>query len=84
MSLAEPQLVEQGKYIDIWLTEKKEKTLVYDILTKSSNIWLGQIRWYAKWRQYCFFPEKDTLFSRGCLCDISNFILKLTDERRTG
>lgn len=82
MSLMQPQLVEQGRYIDFWLTEKKEKTSVYDILTKTSNNWLGEIRWFARWRQYCFFPATDTLFSRGCLCDIANFILKLTNERR--
>ena len=35
---------------------------------------IGVIRWYPQWRQYCFFPTEGTVYSKGCLKDIANFI----------
>jgi len=35
---------------------------------------LGEIKWCSAWRQFCFYPESDCLFSAGCLNDIVFFI----------
>lgn len=43
---------------------------------------LGQVHWYGAWRQYCYFPSENTVFSAGCLKDITDFIKWLMDERR--
>ena len=43
---------------------------------------LGQIKWYGKWRQFCFYPSGDTIFNRACLKDIDAEIEKLMAERR--
>lgn len=44
---------------------------------------LGIIKWYAPWRQYCFFPDSGCVFSKGCLNDIENFIQELMDKRQS-
>lgn len=50
------------------------KTSIWRVLNKSTQTSLGEIRWYASWRQYTFMPTQGTIFSAGCLNDIENFI----------
>ena len=49
----------------------------------SRNEALGGVQWYGPWRQYCFFPEIDTVFNIGCLNDINHFIGQLASQRHT-
>lgn len=75
------------KYLEFKLSEIKPKTLVYKVLSKSSDFLLGIIKWYSRWRQYCFFPTEETIFNTGCLLDISTFIEELNrrhKKRRVG
>lgn len=53
------------------------KTRIYEVCNKQSGAWLGSIRWYGSWRQYCFMPAADTVFSSGCMADIIDFISEL-------
>lgn len=48
---------------------------------KAGSKSLGIIKWYSPWRQYVFYPAESTLFSSGCLQEISNFISALMAER---
>ena len=57
------------------------KTSVFVVLSKRGDL-LGQIRWWASWRQYCFFPLAQRVFSKGCLNDICSFIEELVEERK--
>jgi hypothetical protein len=47
---------------------------------------LGEIRWHAPWRQYCFIVEHDhyeplrLVIAKSCLDDISAYILELKLE----
>jgi len=41
---------------------------------------LGEIRWYAPWRKYCFYPQSETVFDKGCLRDIADFCENRTEE----
>ena len=43
---------------------------------------IGRIKWYGAWRQYCFFPNEDTVWSRGCIREVHIFINNLTEERK--
>lgn len=54
------------------------KTQIVDILSRSSRAKLGEIRWLGRWRQYCFFPSAETVWSVGCLAEISGHVLILT------
>ena len=50
------------------------KTTVWSCRNLKSDAVLGYVKWYGPWRQYCFVPEVDTVFSRSCMVDIENFI----------
>jgi len=59
-----------------------KKTKQFWCRNKKSDITLGVIRWHSPWRQYCFLPTGPTIFSRGCLKDIVDFINQLMEERK--
>lgn len=51
------------------------KTSKYRLVSHSrGTIYLGIIAWYVPWRQFCFFPEPDTVWSDGCLADVQSFL----------
>ena len=66
------------KYIHFVKIEDKPKTSIYSCRNNKSNDELGIIKWYPGWRQYCFMPIGECVFSVGCLEDINNFINKIT------
>ena len=72
------QLTNDYKYITMIKTEDKPKTSVFEVYSKHEDL-LGEIKFFAQWRQYCFFPEDDSVFSKGCMEDINDFISKLGD-----
>ena len=60
----------------------KRKTKTCSVISKSSREELGRIAWYGPWRQYCFFPDGDTVWNLECLKDIRRVIQKLIIERK--
>ncbi len=61
--------------------EKKRKTLIF--ICRNHNFEnLGYIEWNNGWRQYCFSPEEECVFSKSCLEDINHFIQQLMDDRK--
>lgn len=60
----------------------KGKTGRWDVHSRNSGHLLGVIKWWGAWRQYCFFPEPNCVFNRGCLEDINNFIAARMQERK--
>ena len=60
----------------------KRKTKTIYVETKSLGQRLGTIAWFPRWRQYCFFPSMETIYSQGCLADIHAMIHALHQERR--
>ena len=65
------------KFIYFIHVANKPKTSVWHCLNNGSDSLLGGIEWYGPWRQYCFFPEFDTVFNVSCLEDINHFIGQL-------
>ncbi len=74
----------EGKYIKFKLADKQNpKTQVWWVLSKDLiQEYLGEIKWLARWRQYSFFPAKDTVFEKTCLSDIIDFMVALMDKRK--
>ena len=35
---------------------------------------LGMVKWYGAFRQYVFYPDNDTVWSKGCLEIIEGFL----------
>lgn len=64
----------ESKYLEFRVLETKPKTIVCGVFSKTQGIKLGIIKWYGPWRQYAFFPEKDTLWNFQCLKDIVAFV----------
>lgn len=69
-------------YIEFELIEQKPKTMVFSVNNKKSEINLGTIKWFSSWRQYCFFPIEETIFSQGCMKEIQDYIQKLMEGRK--
>jgi hypothetical protein len=68
-------IVAENEYIRIGpsLTPSTGKTQHFDVVNRRAEFLLGQIRWYGAWRQYCFFPNHDGIFNKGCLDTIAEF-----------
>ena len=53
------------------------RTNIWEVVTADlgtgSKHSLGEIRWFGRWRKYCFYPRTDTLFEQTCLRDIADF-----------
>jgi len=71
-----------NKWIEIRFLESKPKTEVWGVYPKNSAELIGVIKWFPNWRHYCFFPEKDTVFSDGCQLAIGFFIMDLNKNKR--
>ena len=72
----------KSKYIHFMKIEDKPKTSVWSCRNNSGDYQIGIVKWNPGWRQYCFFPESDMVFSVGCMEDIGKFIGTLK-ERKT-
>lgn len=76
-------MTEQGeiktefKYIRFFLVEIKRKKSVWRCLNRRSGGELGVVKWFSYWRQYCYFPTVEAIYSTECLDDISEFIKSL-------
>jgi len=71
----------EGKwiYIDFLMESKSGKTNIYQVISNGVN--LGDIKWYAPWRSYAFYPAENTLYEQDCLRDIANFLGEIKNER---
>jgi hypothetical protein len=74
----------QSKYMAFKLEKlENKKTYNVKVLAKSNLTVLGEIKWYAPWRKYCFFTveEYQTVFDSNCLNEIDNVIKQLYLDR---
>jgi len=65
------------QYIRVVKIADNPKTSVWSCCNKHSGDELGIIKWYGPWRQYCYFPTTQAVYSKGCLDDIGDFISRL-------
>jgi len=76
----------KSQYLDFVKNKKQNpSTWIYNVFTKGNSrgiFNLGQIRWYAQWRQYAFYPAEGTVFEKTCLGDIQQFCIKLNKKQR--
>lgn len=73
------KLVATYTYIEINTTETPpagRKTRIYFILNRKTGCEIGRIKWLPQWRQFCFFPDHYSVWSKGCLVDVAEAIGK--------
>ncbi|MHA1807005.1 MAG: hypothetical protein ACTSX2_05480 [Candidatus Thorarchaeota archaeon] len=58
------------------------KTHIIDVRNRNTGYYIGGIRWFGRWRKYCFFPNPDTVYDSKCLKDISDFLNELMRGHR--
>lgn len=44
--------------------------------------YIGGISWSGRWRQYVFFPEEGTQWSKGCINNLANFLQLINTKHR--
>lgn len=77
---------------NVWITFKLRaprqdgrKTDVWDVWTIAEDAHLGQVRWHAPWRKYCFFvggAGDECVFEQDCLRLIAEVIEYETRKHR--
>lgn len=70
-----------SRYIEFIHIEDKPKTSVWSCRNIKSGDELGQILWYAPWRQYCYVPVTQGVYNKDCLESIVDFIEKQMKAR---
>lgn len=70
------------EYIIINEVEKKPKTSVYQVLNKKHGDLLGIVRWHGAWRGYVLEIQEKTIWSIGCMKDVTGFMLGLMIGRK--
>ena len=78
----ESTLYKETKWLRFELVDRKPKTIVMHVVVAKSGEILGEISWFARWRQYTFNPEYCTTFNNGCLQDITDVLTSLNKEHR--
>ena len=53
----------------------------WGVYSKRHGDRLGRISWYGAWRQYTFRPASLTIWNRGCLADLIEFINRAMADR---
>ena len=76
--------IDDGKFLTFKYLGDSEsgKTELWEVHNKIFMVRLGLIKWNPAWRQYSFYPARDTMYEEDCLRRIANFNEKLTKERR--
>lgn len=69
----------ESKYLTFEIIDKKLKTNVYAVYGMEE---IGVIKWYSKWRKYCFFPCDDMVFDTQCMGDITRFINNIMEAHK--
>ena len=70
------------KYIHFVKIQDKSKTSVWSCQNNQGYAELGKVKWYSAWRQYCYFPKVQAVYSAGCFADIIDFVNQLNKEKR--
>ncbi len=71
----------ETEYLKFTEVQTAGKTQSWKVCNKRYGDELGIIRWYGAWRQYCYYPTVQAVYSAGCLEDIAAFIKKEMEKR---
>lgn len=55
-------------------------TRLVEVRSVSSDVILGTIRWFGRWRQYTFWPDGGTTFNPACMKQIAARCLEMSRD----
>lgn len=74
----------KSKWLKFKLLTKGNRTSIWSVESKKEC--LGLIKWYSRWRQYCFISygcnNYSIIYSQSCLRDIAEFIKEQMDKKK--
>jgi len=88
MGFIKQRTIYEGKGTKVYINEchaKKRKTRIFAVRRDDKSglgHLLGIIKFSGAWRQYCFYPAEDTLWSVGCKEEICKFEREMTKKWR--
>lgn len=59
---------------------KSGKTKIVTVFNGTLSI--GFIRWFSKWRRYCFFPKDELVFDSNCLTEITEQLKAMNEDHK--
>lgn len=71
----------RGKYLYYHEVGKIGKTKHFQIRTRDSSVLIGNVKWYAPWRKYCFFAT-NCILEETCMLEIVAFCQMKTTEHK--
>jgi hypothetical protein len=79
------KIIKETKYLRFIDVEAfRQKTKIISIVNIHHDEVIGEIKWFGRWRQYCFYPSDNTIWNTGCLEDVYEVIKNLMNERKDG
>lgn len=60
------------------------KTSIWNVTSKEGGDFLGQVKWFGRWRCYSFSPNDSTVFEKSCLRVLADFCEEKTKAHRSG
>lgn len=71
------------KYLDFCeMTKDGKKTKIFLVADKQYHMHLGSVRWFPRWRRYCFFPASYTVYDANCLAEVQQVIVSEMTKRK--
>lgn len=72
------------KFIHFELAKQQNpNSWIYNCYSNEDE-YLGQVKYYARWRQYAYYPTVGTVYEKTCLTDIAEFCRALSVRQRAG
>lgn len=76
------ETIKTTKYLKFDIVRDTGKTKIVFIINIHHDEVIGEIRWFSRWRQYCFLPNHGTVWNTSCLDDVNAVIKQLMNERK--
>lgn len=76
------EILKETEYLKFIVVPQRSKTKIIDIINIRHDEVIGEIKWFGRWRQYCFYPNDNTIWNKTCLDDVQEVIYILMNERK--
>lgn len=58
------------------------KTAIWAVCSVQGGQNLGEVKWFAHWRRYTFWPAVGTIYDESCMREIADFVEAETKKRK--